>query len=137
MPASMLPALFAVMLLPGCASNQVIVELSASVMHEKPKIGAISHILIDERLEGGTVKARIRMSGDPGLAATFDISPGVVVRGQMQETEPGRYEGEYSFELEQVGGPFTIIGRLRHEAAGEVTLRDPEPLTIPLTGPRR
>jgi hypothetical protein len=31
-----------------------------------------------------------------------------------------------------VGGPFTVFGRVAHEKAGEVVLRDPLPITITL-----
>ena len=124
-------------LLSGCASNQVVVELSASIMHEKPRIREVSHVLTDRRAEGGAATLRITLLGDPGLSATFDISPGIAKREPMREAEDGNYTGEFEFPPGQAGGPFTIIGRLQHEAAGEITFRDPDPLTLPLIDRRR
>ena len=116
----------------GCAGRHLALELNAAVMYEKPRIERVSHAVEDARSEGGTVLVRVNMEGDPGLAATFDISPGIADRQAMNEVADGRYEGEVVLPKDLVGGPFTIIGRLKHVKAGEVTARDAAPLTIEL-----
>ena len=120
------------LVLTGCASRQIMLELQGSVIYEKPRITAISHSVDDGRAEGGTVVVGVRVTGDPGLAATFDISPGIVDGRSMTESAAGHYSGQFSFPPDLTGGPYSIIGRLRHEEAGEVTLRDPEQVTISL-----
>lgn len=120
------------LLLAGCARRELIVEISGSVMHAKPGITEVSHTLTDERGQGGTVVVRITMRGDPGLSATFEISPDVASGAPMKETESGTYVGEFSFPPDALGGPFTVVGRLRHQVAGEVTFRDPHPISISL-----
>ena len=105
-------------------------ELHGTVMYEKPQITEVFHTLTDSRADGGSVVVRITMLGDPRLSASFDISPGIVDRQPMTETEAGSYVTDFSLPTSAVGGPFTIIGRLRHELAGEATRRDPEPLII-------
>jgi hypothetical protein len=119
-------------LISGCAKREMVVELSGTVMYEKPQIQSVSHTLTDERAEGGPVVVKIALLGDPGLQASFDIAPGIANRVAMAETTAGSYSGEFTFPPETVGGPFTILGRLFHEKAGEVVLRDPESITIPL-----
>ena len=121
-----------VLFLTACASREVVLELRGSVIYEKPLIGPISHSVADGRREGGTVVVTVVVEGDPGLAATFDISPGIVDGKPMTETTAGHYSGKFSFSPDLTGGPFTIIGRLRHDEAGEVTLKDPDPVTISL-----
>ena len=116
----------------GCARRGLVVEMSGNVMYDKPKIGSVSHILTDDRADGGPVAVRIALLGDPGLQATFDISPGVADHAPLQETSAGRYEGSFSFPTGAVGGPFTLYGRLWHERAGEMVARDPESITIRL-----
>lgn len=118
--------------LAGCARRPVLLELQAALMYDKPAIEAIAYDVTDERDRGGTVVVRVTMTGDPGLAASFDISPGVAEREAMAETSAGRYTGEIALPDTLVGGPFTVIGRLRHDRAGEVSRRDPTPLTIAL-----
>jgi len=116
----------------GCAKREMVMELSGTVMYEKPQIESVSHTLTDSRQEGGSVQVKIAMLGDPGLQASFDIAPGIANRIAMTETPAGQYAGEFTFPPETVGGPFTILGRVFHEKAGEVVLRDPESITIPL-----
>lgn len=116
----------------GCASKDLVLELQGSVMYEKPRIAEVSYTVADARRDGGTVTIEVRMNGDPGLAASFDISPGIAEFQAMTEVQAGEYAGEYSFPRDFAGGPYTIIGRLRHDRAGEVTLKDPDPLTISL-----
>jgi hypothetical protein len=116
----------------GCAKREMVVELSGTVMYEKPEIQSVSHTLTDARREGGSVRVTIAMAGDPGLQASFDIAPGIANRVAMTETTAGSYSGDFTFPPETVGGPFTILGRLFHEKAGEVVLRDPVSVTIPL-----
>jgi starvation-inducible outer membrane lipoprotein len=118
--------------LTACASKEVVLELRGSIIYERPQISAISHSVADERREGGTVVVTVSVHGDPGLTATFDISPGIVDGRPMTETAPGHYSGQFSFPTDLTGGPFTIIGRLQHEEAGEVTKKDPDPVTISL-----
>jgi hypothetical protein len=110
-------------------------ELSGSVMYDKPKIISVTHTLADARSEGGVVSVRIVMVGDPGLKATFDISPGIAQREPMTESAEGSYVGRFDFPKSTVGGPFTIFGRVAHEKAGEVVLRDVQPITITVFEP--
>jgi hypothetical protein len=121
----------------GCARNGLVMELSGSVMYEKPRIERVFHTLTDSRDEGGSVVVSIVVVGDAGLRASFDIAPGIAIRVPMSETEAGNYAGEFIFPPSTVGGPFTILGRVWHEDAGEVVLRDPEPITIPLLAATR
>jgi len=120
------------LLLTGCASRGAVLELQSSIIHESPKITRISHSVHDGRLEGGTVVIDVTVVGDPGLAATFDITPGIVASEPMQEVSDGRYAGKFAFPPERTGGPFTVIGRLRHDEAGEVTMKDPDQINISL-----
>jgi hypothetical protein len=101
-------------------------------MYEKPRIADISFKVSDTRRAGGTVVVDVSLLGDPGLAASFDISPGIAEGEPMQETAEGTYAGRFAFPPDLVGGPFAVIGRLRHEQAGEVVLRDETPLSISL-----
>src|SRR5882762_5063788 len=110
----------------------VVLELSGSVMYDKPRIVSVAHTLTDARTEGGSVTVRIVMVGDPGLAASFDISPGIAERQSMKESAAGHYEAEFDFPKSIVGGPFTVFGRVSHDKAGEVVLRDVQPITITL-----
>jgi hypothetical protein len=111
----------------------LVLDLQASVMYEKPQISDISYTVTDSRREGGVVVLEVVVQGDVGLSASFDVSPGIVEGAPMSETEDGRYVGKFPFPSGVVGGPYTVIGRLRHERAGEVILRDPNPLTITLS----
>ena len=113
----------------GCAKKDVILELSGSIIYEKPRLTRISYDVRDSRPDGAFA-VQVEMAGDPGLTATFDITPGIAVHHPMREVQPGVYRGEFSFPPDVVGGPFTVIGRLEHEQAGEVVLRDPALLTI-------
>lgn len=122
--------LLPLLLLAGCARNQMLLELRGTVMYEKPQIRQISHEVAEAGADEGTVAVAITLLGDPGLTATFDISPGVTERQAMQEVEDGRYEGKYSFARDVFGGPYWVTGRLRHEVAGEHMLRDPAPVMI-------
>jgi hypothetical protein len=99
-------------------------------MYEKPKILEISHTVADSRLEAGSIVVAVSMTGDPGLVASFDITPAVADRQPMKEVEDGHYQGSFSFAPDLFGGPYWVTGRLRHELAGEHILRDPVPLTI-------
>jgi hypothetical protein len=124
-----------ILLLAACASSQSVLELHGTIMYEKPKISEISYTLTDNRESGGAAVVKVSMVGDHGLAATFDISPGILDRKAMKETSEGHYVGEFSFPPDVAGGPYTVVGRLHHEKAGEVILQDPNPLTIPLITP--
>ena len=115
----------------GCARRDMVVEIHGAIMYDKPEIRAVSHILEDRRPMGG-VAVTVRLQGDPGLEATFDISPEIVDRVPMQEVEAGTYAGRFAFPADPVGGPYTVLGRLQHEDAGEVVQRDPDPITISL-----
>ena len=119
----------------ACARNKLVVELSGSVMYEKPRIEQVSHTLSDTRSEAGVVSVKIVMQGDPGLKASFDISPGIADRQPMTESPAGHYVAEFVFPGDIEGGPFTIFGRVWHDKAGEVVLRDPQPITITIIEP--
>ncbi len=120
------------LLLAGCARNQMLLEMRGSLMYEKPQIRKISHVVTETSLEGGAISVEITLWGDPGLTATFDISPGIAERQPMIEVEDGRYEGRFSFAADTFGGPYWVTGRLRHDPAGENLLRDSSPLMIAL-----
>jgi len=122
-------------LLAACASTQSVLELHGTIMYEKPVIREVSYTLADSREEGGSAVVKVVLLGDPALSASFDITPGITERRPMKETASGRYEGEFSFPADLAGGPYTVVGRLHHEAAGEITRPDPTPLTIPLLEP--
>ena len=131
--ARWLPTIVVLATLPGCASREMVLELQGSILYEKPAISSVTHTVADERRDGGTVVVTVRMLADPGLVASFDISPGIVQRQELPETSAGAYEGEFALPRDLVGGPFTIIARARHAEAGEVTAKDPVPLTISLS----
>jgi hypothetical protein len=116
----------------GCATRKVLIEVSGAVLYEKPKIERVTHQLVDRRAAGGRAVLEIAMWGDPGLAASFDILPGVAERAPMKESADGAYSGAFAFEEDTLGGPYTLIVRLRHDAAGEATWRETELITIPL-----
>ena len=68
------------LLLPvGCARRDMVVEIHGAIMYDKPEIRAVSHVLEDRRPVGG-VAVTVTRQGDPGLEATFDISPEIVDR---------------------------------------------------------
>jgi len=121
--------------LAACASTQSVLELHGTIMYDRPEIKSLSYALTDSREQGGAAVVKVALMGDPGLSASFDITPGIVDRKPMKETSAGHYEGEFPFPIDLVGGPYTVMGRLRHEAAGEITRPDPNPLTIPLFSP--
>lgn len=123
-----------VLILAGCASNKMLLDLRATVMYEKPSIREVSHTVADRRADEGPLVVSVTMIGDPGLAATFDIAPGIVERHPMTEVADGRYEGTFSFAPDIFGGPYWVTGRLRHEQAGEHILKDPVALTITVPG---
>jgi hypothetical protein len=129
---SALLALLVVGSLAGCAKKDMVIDLYGSVVYEKPEILRVSHEMADNRREGGAVVVRVTIVGDPGLTATFDIYPGIVDHHPMTETsEGGHYIGEFSFPPDSLGGAYIATGRLAHADAGDVTLRDPAPLTVP------
>jgi hypothetical protein len=121
----------------ACARQHLVVEVSGSVMYEKPRILKVSHLLRDARETGGAVSVQVTLVGDPGLRASFDITPEVADRRPMREAEPGTYRAEMSLPPTLFGGPFTVTGRLEHPDAGEVTQVDPEPINISLVEPSR
>lgn len=125
----------AIALLAACSQRQLVLELQTSVLYEKPSIASVSHVAIDSRNVGGGFELSLTMEGDPGLEASFDISPGIVDRQAMVEVGPGRYEARFEFPAGTIGGPYTVVGRLAHPEAGEVTRRDPESLSIGLVFP--
>jgi hypothetical protein len=130
-------AFVAICLTAGCSRHEAVLEIAPTIMYEKPRIEKVVHVLTDSRDEGGAAIVKVAMTGDPGLTAFFDIYPGVAMRQPMHETAEGEYVGEFSFPEAVVGGPFSIIVRLRHQEAGEVTWRDPDLITIPLLEPSR
>jgi len=114
----------------GCARNQMLLDVRGTVMYEKPKIQAIAYTVADLRTDRGEFVVSVSMTGDPGLVATFDIAPGIADRQPMKEVEDGKYEGKFSFAPDVFGGPYWITGRVWHQKAGEHLLRDPAPLMI-------
>lgn len=118
----------------GCATRPapMVLELQGSVMYRKPAIAEITYATSDTRATGGAFVVTVRMMGDPGLAASFDVAPGVAERRPMVEETAGHYVGAFTFPKEILGGPYSVIGRLRHDKAGESAIRDPRPLSIPL-----
>lgn len=116
----------------ACAKPNVTMDVQGAVLYEKPQIEEISYQVEDTRREGGTVVVTVRVTGDPELTASFDIRPNIADHEPMREIEDGSYVGSFSFPPDMVGGPYTIIGRLWHDKAGEIVLRDPQPLTISL-----
>jgi hypothetical protein len=113
----------------------MVMELSGTVMYEKPRIESVQHTLLDQRDNGGPFTVQIVLTGDPGLQASFDITPGVADHVAMNEVEAGRYDARFEFTSTTVGGPFAILGRVQHAEAGEAVLRDAETITIPLLLP--
>ncbi|MCP3980042.1 MAG: hypothetical protein GY716_12120 [bacterium] len=129
----------ATLLLTGACSGgskKMVLELRGAVVYEKPQIVSVAHVVEDLRGEGGAFVVRVTLTGDPGLEATFDVTPDVAELQPMVESEAGVYVGEYGFPEGRIGGPFTILGRLRHADAGESVLRDQESLLVTLP-PRR
>ena len=122
----------ALLVLAGCGGSKHVLELHGAVMYDKPEIISVSHVLTDRREQGGAAVVRVTLQGDPGLVATFDISPDIAKLEPMTETGEGTYAGDFSLPPSVFGGPYTIVGRLKHEDAGEMVRRDPEPLTITL-----
>lgn len=123
-------ALGLVLVLAGCARGAAVMELHPAVVYEKPRIGSISHSLLDRRGEGGQVLVTVVMLADPALLASFDVYPGVADHVAMREVERGRYVGELPLPQDRTGGTYTITGRVRHAKAGESVIRDPEPLIV-------
>ena len=111
------------------------VEVSGAVMHEKPRILKVSHTLRDQRAAGGALSVHVTLLGDPGLRATFDIAPDVADRRPMRETASGTYEADLALPATLFGGPFTVVGRLEHSEAGEITLAAPELISIGFADP--
>ena len=114
----------------GCTQKKLVLDLYGSVVYEKPEIAEVAHTVRDDRTQGGPAVVRVTILGDPGLAATFDIYPGIVERHPMHETAAGSYVGELEIQGESLGGTFTITGRLEHPDAGEAVRRDPAPLFL-------
>lgn len=124
--------LAALVTLGGCAHTAASLEISGAVVYDKPRIVSITHELEDARETGGGVTARIIVVGDPGLVATFDVTPDLAQNAPLVEVADGRYEATFDFPAETLGGPFTIVGHLKHELAGSATVRDETSITIPL-----
>lgn len=122
-----------IVLLCGCASRGMMLDLRGAVMYEKPRIAEIVYDTADERRSGGSFVIEVTLVGDPGLVATFDVTPDLATREPMQEAEAGRYVGRFVCPAGLTGGPFTVVGRLWHERAGEVTTQDSRPLIIGLS----
>lgn len=133
--AACLLAVLAALLVSGCAGKARTLELTATILYEKPSISEITYTVADGRTVGGTTVVTVTLTGDPSLEATFDISPGVALRAPLREEEDGRYVGQFPFPRDTLGGPFTVVGRLEHDRAGSVTLRDPHPITISIVEP--
>jgi hypothetical protein len=112
----------------------MMLDMRGTVMYEKPAIAAVAYTVSEERPGEGSLVVAVTMTGDPGLAATFDITPGIAERQPMKEVGDGRYEGKFTFSPEMYGGPYWVTGRLRHDRAGEHIVRDPVPLTVTLPG---
>jgi hypothetical protein len=128
----LLPALIPALSGASCARQHLMVEVSGAVMHEKPRILKVAHVLRDLRANGGGLSVRVTLVGDPGLVASFDIAPDVADRRPMRETSPGTYTADFDWPATLFGGPFTVIGRLAHREAGEITLAAPEAIAIGL-----
>lgn len=117
----------------GCAQKHMVLDLYGSIVYEMPQIVEVSHSVTDLRAEGGSALIEVTLQGDPGLSASFDIYPGIVERHPMTETADGSYVGELEFPPDNIGGTFTVTGRLRHPEAGEAVQRDTAPLIITRT----
>jgi hypothetical protein len=127
-------ALLPVLAFAGCASSGMILDMRATVMYDKPAIKDVSHTIAERHQDEGPLVVAVTMKGDPGLVATFDISPGITDRQPMKEVADGVYQASYTFAPDVYGGPYWVTGRLWHEKAGEHVMRDPVALTIALPG---
>ena len=103
-------ALILAVFLTGCASRELILDVHGAILYEKPEVRGIAYEVADGRREGGQLVVTVRLDGDPGLDASFDITPGVATAEAMREIEDGAYVGRFAFPRDVVGGPFTIPG---------------------------
>lgn len=120
----------------GCARKDLTLEVSGKVMYEKPRIASVSYTATDQRPDGGAYLVEITMAGDPGLAASFDITPEMADRQPMREGPDGTYTARFAFPSGVVGGPYTVTGRLSHADAGDVVRQSSVSLTVPLPSRR-
>ena len=123
--------------LTGCARKDLTLEISGKVMYEKPRIASVSYTASDQRPEGGAYLVDITLVGDPGLAATFDITPELADGLPLVEGPDGTYSARFASPAGVVGGPYTVTGRLSHPEAGDVVRQDSTSLTVPLPSRRR
>lgn len=133
--APLIPVLVVLLAGVACARQRFMVEVSGTVMYEKPRILKVSHTIQDLRATGGPVSVRVTLQGDPGLRASFDITPDVADRLPMRETAPGTYSAEFALPETLFGGPYTVTGRLEHPDAGEATQADPDAIAVGLLEP--
>lgn len=128
---ALLLAATALATVPGCARRALLLELHASVLHDKPRLEAVRYELDDARRAGGGLVLAVTLEGDPGLAASVDVGPDVLTRAPLSETEPGRYAARIELPDGLVGGPYSVVGRVRHPRAGEAVRSAPRPFTVP------
>jgi outer membrane protein OmpA-like peptidoglycan-associated protein len=111
-------AVICVLAVAGCATKKDLkLEMTRETVIHDPVISRMTMDpsgKLDTRDGGHTVT--VRLEGDPGLEATFDIE-GRFDGRSMQEVEPGVYQG--TFTVPQGGtGNASAVGRLVHPPSG-------------------
>jgi peptidoglycan-associated lipoprotein len=115
----------------GCtAKKDVRLEMTRETVIHPPEITGLSldpSGKLDTRERGHTVT--VRMEGDPGLTATFDVE-GRVEAQPMNEVQPGVYQG--AFQVSQgEKADLWVVGHLVHEESGaEQSYRAPGSLSV-------
>ena len=102
---------------PACATRQVRLQMTREIRLIPPVIRNLSidpSGQVDTRDQGRTVQ--VTMTGDPELAATFDLKGGL--QGQeMRETEPGVYVGSFQVRPNETGR-VDVVAHLLHPPTG-------------------
>jgi len=104
--------------LAGCgAKKQVKLEMTRETVLIEPEIQSVTVSpsgRIDTREGARTIE--VRLVGDPGLQATFDVD-GMFEGRTMTETEPGVYRGSFDVPAGREG-TLGIVGHLLHPPTG-------------------